>query len=746
MNILEKLRLKMEINAAELGPTQQQVSIVQQAPVQSSELLRNLFKNPPKAEELASIGLPSSMALTLQEKVNKKKREANPHGYHEIDRILKLPVTLPMSPEEVEAYSFYNSLAKAFQGDEDNEPFRFYPTQAEALLAYDLFDGAFCPITVGDGKTLLCICIASKAFDKGKKKILYCMPSGTYGQLVIRDIPLARTWVPVTVPFTCMGHTTREKRLDQARSKRPGCYLLPYSCLSTEDSSELLDLIQPETIILDEAHEVSSMKAARTRRLRAYIEAQKELGNEVELIPLSGTITDKQIRDYHWLIDQSLKNNSPLPHSPGMVAEWGAFIDAKAEYTGSNAGPITHLIDWVRKNFPKKRLATDIAGFREAYMIRLNTAPGVVNSPGGSLKCSLTISNKKAEVDEVNDPTWTKLNELMDQITDDFLTPTGDQIEHAIHTFKWLYELSAGFYNKLVWPVADKFASTKKITTAQAAEMIERAKDHHDLHQIFSKKLREWLKDNFRPGIDTPLLVRSNMAQRGQADVGRDLYAAWMDMKAAEFEGMPTRDSIPVRVCDYKIRAAVAWARSLHKGQGGIIWAWNKELVDWMAEEFEKAGLDPFIAKAGKEANVAFVKDREKLKSRIILASMAHAQGKQLEFLQHQLAIQWPRSARRAEQLLGRLHRKGQKADAVVMNTLNTTMFDHLNGAACLNDGLYIHQTTGNRQRIIYAGYNPLPLVFPPQVLRERGLEPKILNAKQQTLMAKLFGQTKDAA
>jgi len=73
------------------------------------------------------------------------------------------------------------------------------------------------------------------------------------------------------------------------------------------------------------------------------------------------------------------------------------------------------------------------------------------------------------------------------------------------------------------------------------------------------------------------------------------------------------------------------------------------------------------------------------------------------------------------EQAIGRTHRQGQKADQLIMNTNFTTEFDHEMFAAVIADSLYIAQTQ-NRQKLVYADYNPIPKKFSNAVLKERGL------------------------
>lgn len=159
-----------------------------------------------------------------------------------------------------------------------------------------------------------------------------------------------------------------------------------------------------------------------------------------------------------------------------------------------------------------------------------------------------------------------------------------------------------------------------------------------------------------------------------------------------------------------------------------------------MTEALVAADIDVLHCPAGKAFN-SLICDPANA-HRLVVASMtAHGTGKNLQHFQHQYFVQWPRSANIAEQTLGRTHRNGQKADELVVVTNSTLFFDHLNKAACINDALYIHQTTGTRQKLIYGTYDPIPKIFPPEVLRERGLQNRILDTSQRTMMHDKFGE-----
>lgn len=647
----------------------------------------------------------------------------------EITRICNLPSVFPLTSDEIEEFCRDRVLAKAY-----NEGFRLLPAQANGLMEYEEYGGVFGPIGVGQGKTLLTLMIANHAYQKGLRRMMLLVPPEVLVQLV-HDIKFARTKVPINYPIHILGGKKMRERRALARSGKKGLYVFPYSLLSTQDTSDNLNDIRPEIIIGDEAHRISNPTAARTRRMTAYIDE-----HEPECVFVSGTITSKSVMEYYHLIRASLGNNNPLPNTKSLAYEWAAVIDAGGESSWddsshNNPGPLKPLVEWARTNYPELEITEDRKGFREAYKVRLISCPGVVSSGDSDIGTSLMFVNKPVEGKEQAEG-WEKLKELIDQIEDQWLTPNEDEIEHAIHMWKWLNELSAGFYNQLVWPDVESFSKRRSMGAKQAQEILVKALKHHTAGQDYARVLREWLERHARPNLDTPFLLGQDMARNEGKNVGSELFDAWSYWKSLDFEGRPDRDSHAIRVCPYKVDAAIRWASSIDAG--GIIWYHHKAIGEWLYEKATEAGLDAIHCPAGHNTQILDPKNVD----RIVIASItAHGTGKNLQHFKDQCILQMPRSAKTAEQLLGRLHRTGQKADELEVVTMNTLPFDEFNFAACLNDALYIHQTTGVSQKLIYGGYSPIPKTFPPAVLRQRGAENvKELTAEQQRMMKDKFG------
>jgi len=669
----------------------------------------------------------------------------DPISWAEIDRICSLIRTAPMTPEEYDLYNRTHVQAPAYEAG-----FRLAPLQAEAVAAYEIYGGLFGAICVGGGKTLVSLMCAASAYSRGLTRILLFVPPEVLAQLTLTDIPWARSRVQINYPIHVLGGRTMEYRRALCASDRKGLYVMPYSLLSTPDTSDNLEAINPQVIIADEAHRLANHSAARTRRFLTMMRKLKERGNSPELVLLSGTITGKSIKDYYHLIKPCLRENCPLPLSDRMATDWSVLIDAvasgpEAVISPLGTAPIIPIVDWARKNYPHEKggFPEDVHGFRRAFQKRLTSAPGVVASGENEVGTSLIMQNRPV-TGHKDTPEYKRLEVFCDKVETEWTTPNGDEIEFAIHKWKWLNELTCGFYNELTWPTVPVYAQRKGISEFEAGKVLEKAQIHHKVGQEYAKILRRFLETTHRIGIDTPFLCGQDMVRNGAKNVGGEMYDSWKEWKDLDFEGRPERDSRGVRVCDYKIREAVAWAREIaEEGHGGIIWYYHQEVGKWLAEALLAAGIkDAIHCPAGEHSNRTIIDPQ--YRGRIMVASIdAHGQGKNLQHFSDMFVLQWPRSAKLAEQLLGRLHRRGQLADELYIRTLATMIFDEENFAACLNDSLYIHQSTGNKQKLIYAAYDPKPRIFPASVLAQRGLEVVHLTPEQQRMFNEKFGDTK---
>lgn len=667
---------------------------------------------------------PTPVGKTAMDFIVNRKLENQPKQESEITRICNIPIAVPLDADEIEAVNKLHIKPKAYA-----EGFRFKKVQAEAIHAFAEHGAMFGPIEVGGGKELICLRCVGIAAENGVQRIMLCTPPNVVIQLVEHDIAWARHRVPLGCTFYNMNGLSPTKRRELSGGRR-GCWIVPYSLLSTEDTSEMLERIRPEVIILNEAHNLKHRDAARTRRILTYCRQYRP-----RLVVVSGTASSKSIKEIAHLLMFCLGPNSPTPHDAQIVNDWAAVIDSEQVTEGFHSdrtasGPLRPLINWANRNFPGVQRPYDVQGFRWAFRDRFLTTPGLISSPADALGTSLVIENEK-----VVSPT-PKLKELQEQLEDLWVTPGGDEIEFAMQKWKWATELSAGFYNDLRWPDPAKCNP----------DHLRRSQDHHKLQQIYHKELRGWFQSRpHKPGLDTPMLIGADMARHGDHNVGPTLYEAWSAMKSADFPERIERDSVPVRVCDYKLRAALAWMK--RQKTGGIVWVHHQEIGVWLHELATAAGLPSVHCPAGDAANRFLTAEGapERCAGKFLICStMAHGEGKNLQFLVDQLFVQMPINEAKAQQAIGRTHRTGQLADSVTVTLLISNTTDEMHLAGCLNDAIYVYETTQSTRKVLIASWNPMPTIYGTHVLHRAGLQSKILTAKQQLMLAERFGKQGD--
>jgi|TARA_Y100000296_G_scaffold86150_1_gene124863 hypothetical protein len=642
----------------------------------------------------------------------------------DMSRILGMPIK-----QEIDIKSVEKEFIKAHAYESG---FRLFKPQAEALELYITTGKLLGSIGVGWGKTLITLSIAQIAIkEKGLNKVVLMIPPTVYPQLMQRDITWARKRIRLTVPIIGLRGSAKD-RLNKAQSDISGLYILPYSTMSTSNGEDCLRSISPDLIIADEVHNLKNLKSAKTRRTFHVI---KDL--DCDLVGLSGTITSKSIRDYRHILDCCLKENSPIPNSYQQFATWMQVMDSGMSPTKSQLEDISPLIKWADKHFPEEEFTFDSFGFRTAYRCRFESCPNVVSTGDADIHTSLTICNaSKNDIKMVIDKEQMgELTKFIRKVKDDWKTPNDDEISYVLHKYKWLYELTAGFYNELIWPTIQEIQEDRRVSEKVAKEILIKSKMYHTADQEYHKEVRSFLKDGHRSGLDTPELIGTSIKNHQGAQVGPLLYTYWCDRRDADFEGRVERYTRSKRVCDYKIQCAYHWARILERG---IIWYYNREIGIWLNEYLQE--FNPLFCPSGDEHNEKIIDPSTK--DRIVIASiMAHSTGKNLQFHQNQLFVQWPRVASRAEQTLGRLHRNEQKAEDLYVDLLLYTGFDFECFAATLQDSLYIHSSTGARQKLVYAHYDPFPETYPSDFLRERGFDVKRLDRKMKEEMDERFGQ-----
>lgn len=429
--------------------------------------------------------------------------------------------------------------------------------------------------------------------------------------------------------------------------------IVAYSELSSAKKATILEDIAPDLIIADEAHALRHKTSARTKRFLRYAKEHPECRYAF----LSGTMTNRSILDYAHLLELALRKNSPLPYRWHELKDWSGALDVKPSYT-MMPGVLTKLCEGKET-------------VREGFRRRLVETQGVVATSEDSLGTGLIVRRRVPALPEIIEETIQVVRKTW-QIED-------EEIDSPLEFWRILRQLSCGFYYRWVWPDGKKDFEWLE---ARAA---------------WNKAVRERLKLN-RAGQDSPLLC-FNAAQRywEWAREGKSgpcpenswdapEWPAWSEQK---HKSVPP--TIPIWLDDFLIDDALKTARAQSKHGPAIIWYEHRVLGERIAEE----GSLPHFG-AGTDASDC----REPI---IVCSMRTQGTGKNLQYYSYNLLTSLPPNGSVFEQVVGRTHRPGQTADDVLVDWYGHTEATMEALSAVIEDAEYMEETTGQRQKVLYA-------------------------------------------
>lgn len=484
---------------------------------------------------------------------------------------------------------------------------RPFPVQAWAMHEASTVAGLAGPITVGGGKTFLDIMLAMAV--PGARQVVLLVPPKLREQLRREYLAVAEHWkVPSLVDGTW-------QRIHEGR---PTVHVVPYSIFSRPESTALLEKkYLPDVVIADEAHALRSRDAARTARILRYWMAHPE----TKMCWLTGTAISKSLEDALHLFALALGKGSPLPLDPAVGASWAEAVDP-----GSCPAPPGAL----------ERFGTPV---REGLRRRIIETPGVVASAGASIDTPLRVLEWKPPA------VPSQVAADLDTLRNRMVRPDTQQLVDDMEVARCALELSCGFFYRWRFP------------RGESAELI---KEWFDARKEWGAELRDKLGAR-RESMDSPHLC-TEAARRAWGDIARveglpnwkaDCWPRWRDVK--DLVVPVTGD--PVWVDEWFARAVADWASS----RRAVVWyqfgAFGRRVAELLGVPMQTGGPQ------------ADARIRAERGDRSIVASLkAHGTGRDgLQFLFSEcLLANPPSSGQTIEQVLGRLHRPGQKAAEVV--------------------------------------------------------------------------------
>lgn len=521
----------------------------------------------------------------------------------ELTRILRLPRRQPI-PSEGMIEEMTHLLKKP------GGTMRLKPLQALAFYEMAAHGGAFLPLDVGEGKTL--ISLLAPYVLNAHDPILF-------------------------LPAHLIEKTNRER---EELSKH---WLIPnnlriesYQMMGLVKSAGHLELYHPDLLIFDESQKVKNRSAAVTRRFERYMDAHPA----TKCVAMTGTIMRKSLRDFAHVLRWCLKMGAPVPLINAELDEWALVLDETVdnEFTRLEPGALLELCaPEDLEGVPPKEFGGDHVAARRGFRRRLRETPGIVSSAQTGTEVHFPMD--AAEVSRRGQPIPLTIRALtydMRPITDqhfeklrrEMVTPDGWELAEAVDVWRHSKELAIGFHQ--VWDPRppeewrDKRRNWFKFVRAVLAHSRTYDSPDHVAQACDAGRLDRTVLDEWRAIKDTYEIHTK---------------AIWHD--------------------DGAIETAARWMR---ENPGGIVWT---EHVEFALRLEEVTGATYYGAK-GLSASGSFVDDAN-ASDCIIVSVDANREGRNLQTKRHANLIVSPEEgADKWQQLLGRTHRPGQTKPVTV--------------------------------------------------------------------------------
>lgn len=391
----------------------------------------------------------------------------------ELTRILNLP-RRDWRDHGVESARLLTEVLKTPQGTQ-----ALRPIQGATLREILEVQGAFAPIRVGGGKTLISL-LAFVMLDAQRPLLL--------------------------LPAALVKKTEREQEELRKHWQIPAFVrIVSYELLSRKDGQYILENYRPDAIVADEGHKLRNGSAAVTKKVKRYIRAYPN----TKMVILSGTITKRSIRDYSHLADWTLRSGSPVPRDWNTAMEWAGAIDEKRdEETYIPPGALVGLLNHSEELRQEYLKGDPLRAVRQGYRDRLVHTPGVVSSFDDVIGTSLNIRGVDLKLPAEVEDAYRMMRNKNE-------TPDGHPIATPVELWRHCRELSCGFYYRWSprppsdWLMArqawcafvrETLKHSRTLDSELQVAMAVRRGQINDFNEVYT----EWkgIRDTFTPNVE----------------------------------------------------------------------------------------------------------------------------------------------------------------------------------------------------------------------------------------------------
>lgn len=547
------------------------------------------------------------------------------------------------------------------------------PAQAATLAELHDLRGAVGILLPGDGKTL--VSFLAPTVVRAKRPLI--LVPANLRKKTLRDFKvLSQHW---TAPRAIT--IDNYDKYDASREMYSGAVIESYEMLSRDSGQDILNLLQPDIIVADEAHRLKNLESAVTKRVCRFMRGSES----TVFLPMSGTVMVRSLLEFWHLMYFALRQHMPLPRVRAEVENWCDAIDEKKNYsptktlggalfefaTPADKLELQRMIHLAGGNNWVLGSPEGIAIARRSVQNRLDAAPGVIIAKDSEVTSSLLLTKLE----------WTPgkaAQELIKKVREGE-TPNGDVILDennektklkGAQSWRTARQLACGFFYSWDPPPPQEWLRQRK---------------------TYFKKLRYILMYN-EQRLDTVFQIE-------QAIENRKIHNP--DLLKAFIEWRQIRDTYEINtvatwVDDAILQHTMSWMHK-HRHTGGIVWTEHRAFGMKLSE---LTGVG-FCADDGCDQRGVLIDDYA---GRMVIASIkGNGEGRNLQAWHRNLFVSIPPNGGTWEQVTARTHRFGNPVDCVYADWVSAS-YEYDDGfKQALRDAQNIEQTTGLRQRILYA-------------------------------------------
>ena len=478
-------------------------------------------------------------------------------------------------------------------------------------------------------------------------------------------------------------------------------------------------------VVVSNCHMLRNKTSARVKRVLRLLKENPE----TRVVLLSGTITGKTLHDHAHLLEICLRDRTPLPLHYKTLEQWASVLDPDGEpdYDAIHAmWPLAATYAKGPEDFSK--LPRDVRQriAREGYRLRFTSIPGVITSAASSVACSLYLVRRRPHVPAVVTDALKNLPNMPDVESVD---EHGEELVDAMAIARAAGYISAGFFYRWDWSCGGRRSASK---------------DEYDVEWTarrseWARAVRDALKHS-HAGYDSEFLVKVNAAKGKGGDQIVEAYKKWHELrpeddtidgvcKSGAHEGERRwcdRNPPPIQavwLSEFLLDDVDKWVRAEHKAgaaarkaaasggtTGDVDTARGRAILWYSSKAMEQALKARGYRTYG--AGTPSPPDHEDI---VACSILVHGKGKNLQGeadrgpggtptrgWSRNVIIEPPSSGQTWEQLIGRTHRQGQRADEVVAVIYQHTSKLVESLLTATSQAKYIQQTQGVQQKLLY--------------------------------------------